>query len=110
MLCTRWSDCVPATKRKLGSGSVLITNDFKFPIRTLNCPMLRETMLMVEENFKLSKVMFVAASGPQDFTELETRIRKKSHCIQYWKPDSPMLSSVAISWRVRWSEQRIINY
>ena len=43
--------------------------------KTLNCPMLREMMLMVEENLRPSKVMSVLASGPLDFTELETRMR-----------------------------------
>ena len=43
--------------------------------KTLNCPMLREMMLMVEENIRLLKVMSVVASGPLDFTELETKMR-----------------------------------
>ena len=44
--------------------------------KTLNCPMLREIMLMVEENMSLPlKVISVVASGPLDLTELETKMR-----------------------------------
>ena len=68
--------------------------------------MLREMMLMVEENLRLSKVMSVVAFGPLDLTEIETRMRKKSHWMQYWYADSPIDSSVAMSCRVRWSEAR----
>ena len=61
-------------------------------------------MLMVEENIRPSKVMVVSANGPLDFTDLETKMRKNIHWMQYWYADSPMDSSVAMSCRVRWSE------
>ena len=51
-------------------------NFSKPSLKTLNCPMLRDKTLMVEDNMShLSKVMLVAASGPLALTAVETKTR-----------------------------------
>ena len=46
--------------------------------------MLKEMILVMEENMSPSKVISVAASGPLALTAKDTKMRKKSHWMQYW--------------------------
>ena len=72
MLNTQWRDCKPATKIGIPFKETVLVKIY--PINTLNCPMLREMMPMVEEAMRLEKVVLGVASSLA-LTAVETEIR-----------------------------------
>ena len=74
MLNTQWRDCEPATKIGIPFKETVLVKIY--PINTLNCPMLREMMPMVEEAMRLEKVVLgVASASSLALTAVETEIR-----------------------------------
>ena len=76
-----WILCGQIVSLQQRNGNSVIMNElsalnFSKPnFRTLNCPMLRDMMLIVDDNARPPKVMLVAASGPLALTAVETKWR-----------------------------------